>query len=185
MKINKFLYKNNTGSILLETLLSLNLLVIISLSLTVLLLSILHLYIKNLYQIELRTQMNFAAECMLQDIKHAESVIISQENGHDTIIIKTRAATGGTDSTPTYITYRQDNLKYYSRILKNNNPITGDNTFCSTAIRFTCKPISVFDNNRTYLIELKGRHQMTQKYFYLESAATILGQRIMYEVKNE
>ena len=179
MKMNENIFKKQNGSILLETLLSMNLLIFIMASFSVVFLSMIQMYLKNLYQMELRSQMRFAAECIIQDIKHADSVMIYQENGYDVIFITTRAVSESNDSQPAYIKYRQDDLAFYPRIIKKNQPITGDNSFCDTYVRFTCKPLSNDKNNRVFLLEFKGTHKLAKKYFYLETAVTMLGKRTL------
>ncbi|WP_196594282.1 hypothetical protein [Pectinatus sottacetonis] len=174
--IKNFL-KNTSGSILLETLLSINIFIIIMISFSVIFLSMLHNYLKNLYALELRSQMKFAAECIIQDIKYADSINIYTKDGHDIINITTHAANDSSHSL-THIIYRQDDLAYYPRILKNDNPLTGDNIFCSTYIRFTCRPLSPSSENCTYLLDIKGSEQThATKYFYLKTAVVMLGKR--------
>lgn len=168
--------KNTAGSLLLETLLSLNLYVVILISISIVFLSMLHMYLQNLYQMELRSQMRFAIECMVQDIKYADSVTVYQEDGHDALAITTHAVTGG-NATPEFIKYRQDDLAFFPRIIKKGQPLTGDNDFCYTYVRFFCRPLSQDQDNRVYILELKGTHQFSSQYFYLETAVVRLGSR--------
>lgn len=170
--MNKNIFKNQSGSLLLETLLSLNMLVILLISFSIIFLSMLHNYLLNLYQIELRAQMRFALECLSQDIKYADKVQIFHENGHDVIYITTRATA---EQEKTIIKYYQDDLAYYPRILKNAQPLTGDNIDCHTSIRFTCQPLNPSADNRVFLLELKGSQQAaSSKYFYLQTAVIML-----------
>ncbi|WP_196605603.1 PulJ/GspJ family protein [Pectinatus haikarae] len=175
--MNKQKGKNQAGSILLETLLSLNIYVFIMMSISVIFLAVLHMYLKNIYQMELRSQMRFAAECIIQDIKHADSVTVYQESGHDAIAITTRATTGSSEASAEFIKYRQDDLAFFPRIIKKGQPLTGDNDFCYTYVRFSCRPLSENKDNRVYLLELKGTHQFSSQYFYLDTAVTRLGSR--------
>ena len=177
--MNENILKNQRGSILLEALLSMNILVFIMISFSIIFLSTVHMYLKNLYQMELRSQMRFAAECMVQDIKHADSVMVYQEDGQDALLITTRATTDSSEAYPAYIKYRQDDLAFYPRIIKKGQPLTGDNTFCRTYVRFSCKPLSADPDNRVYLLEFKGTHQLSSRYFYLETAVAMLGSRAL------
>lgn len=178
----KKINRRNSGSILLETLLSLNIHVLILSGMAVLFLSMLHSYMQNLYQMELRTQMRFVAECMVQDIRYADTITVYQEGDYDAIILTTMAAGR---YKPEFIKYYQDNMGFYPRIIKKGQPMTGNDAFCSTYVRFTCRPLSEDADNRVYLLQLKGLHQFSSQYFYLETAVTRLGSRILMKGINE
>lgn len=174
--------RKNKGSILLETLLSMNIYVMILTALSIILLFMLHAYMKNLYQIELRAQMRLVAECMVQDIKHADAINIYQEKEHDAIGIWTYSTSSFKRE---FFSYTQDKYGFYPHISKGNQPLTGDNIFCDTYMRFSCRPLSSSKDNRVYLLEITGRHRFSYEYLYLETAVTRLGSRDLNGGGNE
>ncbi len=120
--------------------------------------------LKEIAYIELRSQLRLACESICQDIAHAENIQITA--GKLPEIHLTRYL--GQEPHLQYISYRQEEMMWYTRIYKNHQPLTDGNYFLPTGISFQIQ--SVKQKPAVYLLTITANSLHIKKPLVLETA---------------